>query len=328
MRVTILGFDKWGYNKYIARELESRGIKTRHIDYSKLTYTYPTFLHKAVNFFTKNLFNYSFKRQHLNKLLVKMIQKQEHQDIILVIKGDELSIPTIKMLREHSKKTHLFLNDCMKRYPRMKDIYPHFDNVFSFERKDAQKYGLSFITNYIYFDITAYIQEKTSYDIFNIGSLDKRSDLIPQFVDYFKKHQLQYKLIACHKRGDILNLEDKDVEVTNKVYSLKTVFLDFVVKSDILLDMQRPHQNGLSFRIMEGIGLQKKIITTNKDIVNYDFYNPNNIAVVDEENIDISPSFFSTPYEKIPEDIINKYVISSWVDTVFDLKKDLSKEHN
>ena len=35
------------------------------------------------------------------------------------------------------------------------------------------------------------------------------------------------------------------------------------------------------------IGLKKKLITTNKDIVNYDFYNSNNIMVVDRANFQI-----------------------------------------
>ncbi len=319
MKVTIIGFDKWGYNKYIVRELERRGIKTRHIDYSKLTYEYPTYFHKGLNFITKTLFNFSFKRLHLNRLLYLLVSKQDKQDVILVIKGDDLSVPTLKMLRNNTKELFAFFNDSMDRYPRMKKIHSYFDKVYSFDSKDVEKYDLEFISNYIYFDMSRYVKEKTSYNIFNIGSLHKRSQLIPQFVAYFKEHNIQYKLIACHEKGDILQLEDNGVEIIDKAYPLKTVFLDFVTKSDILLDMQRPHQKGLSFRIMEGIGLKKKIITTNTDIVNYDFYNPNNIAVVDSNNIEIDEAFFNTPYQDIAPEILNSYHISSWVNNVFNL---------
>jgi len=110
------------------------------------------------------------------------------------------------------------------------------------------------------------------------------------------------------------------IEVTNTIYGLKDVF-NLITDSKILLDIQRPKQNGLSFRIMEAIALEKKIISTNKDLINYDFYNPNNIAIVDSNNIHIDDTFFKTPYQSTPKEIVQKYHISSWVNEVFNLNK-------
>jgi hypothetical protein len=59
--------------------------------------------------------------------------------------------------------------------------------------------------------------------------------------------------------------------------------------------------------------LRKKLITTNSDIVNYDFYNPNNIHLIDENNPMIPTSFFESKYEDIPESIYKKYTIDSWL---------------
>ncbi|GAA4278513.1 hypothetical protein [Aquimarina mytili] len=319
MNITIISLDKWGYNKYIAKELQNRGIKARHLDFYKLKYRYPSFLHKLLNFFTKNLFNYNFKRQHLNKVLLRLLSNQEKQDIILIIKGDDLSLSTIKKIRKNTDQLITFFNDSLDRYPRMKKIYPYFDKVYSFDSKDVAEYNFSFITNYIYFDIKTFDNENVEYNIFNIGSLDKRSKVLPQFVAYFKEHNIDYKLIAYDKGDNEELIETYDIEITKKTYPLKTIFSDFVSKSNILLDLQRPKQKGLSFRIFEAIGLQKKIITTNKDIANYDFYNPNNIAIVDSDNINIPETFFTTPYEEVKPEIVNKYHISSWVNEVFDL---------
>jgi hypothetical protein len=66
--------------------------------------------------------------------------------------------------------------------------------------------------------------------------------------------------------------------------------------------------------------MNKKLITTNPDIINYDFYNPNNIQVIDGENIRFDAKFFNVPYEPIPEMIYNKYTLSDWVDVVFELQ--------
>jgi hypothetical protein len=66
--------------------------------------------------------------------------------------------------------------------------------------------------------------------------------------------------------------------------------------------------------------MQKKIITTNKSISEYDFYNPNNILILDENSeIDINLDFFKTPYQALSDAIYYKYTIENWVKTVFKL---------
>jgi hypothetical protein len=69
--------------------------------------------------------------------------------------------------------------------------------------------------------------------------------------------------------------------------------------------------------VFEAMGYHKKLITTNKEIVNYDFYDPANIFVIDDnEDISIPDAFFETPYKKLPPEVYNKYTVSAWVDTI------------
>ena len=91
----------------------------------------------------------------------------------------------------------------------------------------------------------------------------------------------------------------------------------YLNESQVFLDLIRHGHNGLSFRVFEAMAFQKKLITTNTSIKNYDFYNPNNIMVIDADNPVIDPAFFDTPYEPLSESIYNKYTIQSWVKTVF-----------
>lgn len=319
MKITVISLDKWGYNQFIVDELKSRGITTTHIDYHDLKYKYPSAFHKVFNFFSKTLFNFNLKREYLKKRLFKVLDNQEKQDTILVIKGDDLSISTLKRIKKNTLELNVFFNDSMSRYPRMKKIFPYFDTVYSFEPKDVSQYNFKPITNYIYFDYQNLTKGKTKYGVFNISSLDKRTKVMPDFARYFKTNNIDYKLIAFSNQSHS-ELSELDIEVTNAIYELDDV-LKLVTESEFLLDIQRPKQQGLSFRIMEGLALEKKIISTNKDLVNYDFYNPNNIAIVDPENIHIEDMFFKTPYENIASEIVHKYHISSWVNEVFDLKK-------
>ena len=82
------------------------------------------------------------------------------------------------------------------------------------------------------------------------------------------------------------------------------------------MDINRIGQIGLTFRVFESLGLDKKLITTNSDIKNYDFYNPNNILIIDERNPVISADFFKNEYEKIPDSILHQYTIDGWCENV------------
>ena len=67
---------------------------------------------------------------------------------------------------------------------------------------------------------------------------------------------------------------------------------DYIGNSRVVLDLPHPMQTGLTMRTIEAIGSKKKLITTNVDIVNYDFYNPKNILLIERENINFDKSFF------------------------------------
>lgn len=66
-------------------------------------------------------------------------------------------------------------------------------------------------------------------------------------------------------------------------------------------------------RIIEMIGMKKKIITTNKDIVNYDFYDSRNIFVLDRNDLNISLGAFSNRYFDVDDSVYNRYSLESWI---------------
>ena len=66
-------------------------------------------------------------------------------------------------------------------------------------------------------------------------------------------------------------------------------------------------------RSIEILGLQRKLITTNKDIQNYDFYNKNNIFILDRANPVMDMDFFKAPYEKLNEKLYGKYSLENWI---------------
>ncbi len=86
-----------------------------------------------------------------------------------------------------------------------------------------------------------------------------------------------------------------------------------VENSKIVLDIQHPKQTGLTMRTIEMVGMNKKLITTNTSIKNYDFYNPRNISVIDRKNVVIDSEFLNTSYEPLPEEMYHKYSLQNWI---------------
>jgi hypothetical protein len=83
--------------------------------------------------------------------------------------------------------------------------------------------------------------------------------------------------------------------------------------AEAIVDIAEQDQAGLSLRILESIGLRKKIITTNQWIVNSDLYHPNNIYIIDRKNPIVDKSFLALPYYTYDDCIYARYSLSSWV---------------
>lgn len=311
MKITLISFDNWGFNQHIAKALEHNNHKVNHIDFSKFKYKYPTFLHRLYNFFLKILFKKNLKTKFYGNCIIDELKKNnEPQDLILTIKGDFIAPEFAIQIKNYTKKSVAFFNDNTKRCPKIIRVLPCFDEVFSFEKEDCKKYNLKFKTNFIYnYEENVNFEKKSDFEVFNISSYGKRSDLIIKIAEKLSLLEIPYKFFIFDKKKKISNnslinsiQETIPLSVVNK----------YIEKSNVLLDIHRENQNGLSFRVFESMGLHKKLITTNSDIKNYDFYNENNILLIDSKNPVIPKDFFNKPYIEIPEKIINQYKVFNW----------------
>ena len=218
-------------------------------------------------------------------------------------------------LKEYCSKSIGFFNDSSTRCPKINNVASAFDKAFSFEKDDCKNLKLDFAPNWINREVTT-TSEVVEYQVFNISSKDKRFLTISKIASELKSKKIKYKFMILDKNHKITSSE---IDLITKKVSLDEIS-KYVEKSQALLDVNRKGQKGLTFRIFESIGLEKKLITTNRDIVNYDFYNPNNILVIDEENPEIPASFFESSYQKLPSEIYNNYTINAWTATVLSIK--------
>jgi hypothetical protein len=70
-------------------------------------------------------------------------------------------------------------------------------------------------------------------------------------------------------------------------------------------------------RTFEVLGKEKKLITTNKNIEDYDFYHTSNILVIDRLNPAVDKNFIDVDYQRLPLNIYYKYSIDGLLKDIF-----------
>lgn len=317
MKICLISFDYWGFDSYILKELQHKGHEVSHINLNNFRYVYPSLPVRIGNALSKILFKKNIKRLKRQEYVLNELNKLGVMDSILVIRPDLLDSDTHEKIRLKTNQYIAYLYDSTKRFPVDHLLDGLFDKVFSFDEDDVKKYGFTHITNYIYLPKKEIVTDKEyKQKVFIVVSGDERLKSLNKIANELARINISYKFIVRASRkpkGLCSSIEHskRNIECDELMQNLD--------ESEVYLDLIRYGHNGLSFRVFESLAHQKKLITTNTSIKNYDFYNPDNILVIDENNVSINADFFGTPYKPLDEAVYNKYTIENWVHTVFNL---------
>lgn len=309
MHITIVSLDDWGFNEYLATHLSTQGHITNHIDLSTFKYQYPNFFTKVYNFLSKVFLSKNIKRVYYGKEIIKQLRLVQRQDIILTLNASFIDKEALLEMRQFTDKSVFFINDSIKRFPDTLNVLDCFDEVFSFEKGDCEKHNLKFATNFIYKEDCRRNVEEKMYTLFNISAHSKRTAVIIKIAQALKKWGFTYRIIILDKKKEV---QSNLLEVIHEPVGLEKVH-GLASAARVLLDIHRNQQEGLSFRIFESIGTHKKLITTNKTIREYDFYNEQNIFIIeDEKDFSIDKQFLEQPYVPIDDAVYAQYTLSGW----------------
>ncbi|MDE5609695.1 MAG: hypothetical protein K2I66_04855, partial [Bacteroidales bacterium] len=90
-------------------------------------------------------------------------------------------------------------------------------------------------------------------------------------------------------------------------------YLPRLSKAGIVVDINQKGQTGLTRRPIEALLWNKKLVTNNPDIVNYDFYRPENIFIYGVDDPCGFEHFVETPLTEIPDNIKSRYTVEGWL---------------
>lgn len=323
-RILLIAPTFYNYHTEIKNELEKQGYR---VDYYDDRPSKNPFVKGSLKRFKNKSTNL------LNSYMDKIVEetKRHYYDYVFFVANMVFEAEQIKQLKEkHSEATYiLYLWDAIKNYPH--NIYTSklFDQVYSFDPNDCRKYDMHFLPLFYcdkYINIAHKNQEEYKYDIVNICVAHPiRYPIVKKLIDYCQKKKINL-FSYMYLQSPLLFIYNKlFVEVFKKAkykeFNYRSLsgreVLNVIESSKIIFDICNKNQVGLTMRSIEALGSQRKLITTNKDITNYDFFDKNNIYVIDPENFEIPNKFLETKYREINKNIYYKYSLSNWISRMF-----------
>lgn len=212
---------------------------------------------------------------------------------------------------EKFKNIAVVLRNIIKDTSVLKLLSERNFDIFSFDYDNCLKFGLKFYNQYCSgydFLINNVYKEKVEYDFYFLGLdkgrrniLDGLSTKIGSYrclIDIKQRPNVLHKVLRLHKK--------------NKTYEYVSYneHLKRILRSRIIIDIVQQGQSGLTMRALEAQVAKKKLITNNIYIKSEEFYNPDNIMVIndgDEINNNDLEVFLSSPFVEIDDHVIASY---------------------
>lgn len=304
MKILIIAEHFFGYEERIKNRLQQRNYE---VDLKYL------FVPSSSDRIKKKIFG---KDYPLDAYYEKLLDHRKNYDFLLVINGKNMPVRFVEKLSStlmNASKV-LYIWDDMENLDQTEAFYQIFDRKYTYSKFDADKSsGISFLPFFFSHDTENYDRE---IDVSFVGSL----------------HSDRYKTITQFKRNnpslncsfylytDVMSyLKYCTGTPVNEVKFKKLdyeKYISLLSKSKAVLELPHPTQKNITTRAIEALGTRTKLITTSVAVKEYDFYNPNNIFILNEENGSELKEWINVGYEENDAKVREKYTMDSWLDHI------------
>lgn len=316
-RILLIAPDFFNYYKVICSSLESDGWEVAYLSDRPPVGSLAKIGIRKARFLFHGFLN-SYYRQKL--------QAMGRFDRILIIKGEGITPKSLALLREinGTAKITLYLWDGIKNVPGGERLSRLVDDVYTFDPEDAKAFGfklqpLFYVNN----EQKTTLSAAPRYLISFVGSI--HSDRLQVISRVRKVVPADGMFVFVYFPSKLLYYFRKFFDFSFGAFSASELSLTSISKNAVedvfrfsyaVLDIQHPKQTGLTMRTMETLALGKKLVTTNPTVVQYPFYSPKNICVVDRMNPVIPASFFEEGVDESSVQAVQDYELRKWTQRV------------
>jgi hypothetical protein len=177
---------------------------------------------------------------------------------------------------------------------------------WSFDKEDCKNFDLKYNSTY-FFNSIKLPNARLLNDVFFIGQDKGRLQELLQLKDILENFALKiyFHIIA-----------DKKFFYNRKVFRERISYSEVlrnIKESKAILEFVQEKQSGLTLRSMEALFFNKKLITTNDSIKNYDLYCKENIFILGHDDINSIQHFLNSPCKTLDKSLISKYDFNQWL---------------
>lgn len=188
----------------------------------------------------------------------------------------------------------------------------------SFDYYDCQKYGFKYSNAFYCYEDGETVDEGEAFqntDVFFIG-LDKgRYKEVSRIKTVLENKGITCDINIAKERWTSISFIEM-LRRINRKYDNLMPYSDVIVhikNSKALLDINQSNQSGVSQRPLEALLYNRKLITNNRFIKKMDFFNSNNIYVIENGSLEGIEEFISLPMVRISDEIKQRYTFEGWI---------------
>lgn len=234
---------------------------------------------------------------------------EEKKTIVILDSAFDWYLPKhLRRMNPEANLVLLFWNPMSKRGLKMKSYFEQYGTVASYSLSDSSEYGLLYVEPFYCKDYASKYPSENDGGVVFLG-LDKGrgsflSSLAAAIDSCGVKHS--FHVAKSNRFGEKYpGLEYFDYSD----YVPYEEYCRWAARSFAIADISQPGVNALNLRTLETMFFQKKLITTNCIVEQLDFYEPNNVIVVNECSVEMLSDFLNKPFVPYGEDLLDRYDI-------------------
>ena len=274
---------------------------------------YPRIIHEKIKMYYEDIFNR---------------YREKEIDYIFFIKAEAVPKESLeKIIDCHpDAKKILYLWDSLHYNPNAKKVLELFDVVYSFDLDDCDsEKKLSYQPLFYSDPFKKEFECNIDYDWCFIGSIHTdRYKILRRLIIESKKKNFNY-YIYCYYPSKALYFarclfDWSFLSFTYKQVKFKSLTLDeiseIMSRSNVIVDINRKMQRGMTMRSIETLGAKKKLLTTNNVNDIKGIFPSDSVGYLERENVELDIHFLKNNVSK-KKFLNSNYSVEGWLKKIF-----------
>lgn len=236
-----------------------------------------------------------------------------YDTIILFDAFEDSSV--VKYINDKAPKARLIIYyyNLIKRIELLHQIQQLNCEIWSFDKNDARKYGLKYNPQFYFKQLNFSNDTLRNFDyasdVFFVGKDKGRLQSLMNIDKKLRQEGIDTRFIVVGDRKQKYTKKQKDYLSEHISYA---ECIEYVKHTKCVFDMVQTRQKGMTWRIVEAMFFNKKLITNNDEVLSMDFYDSSNIYLIGKDHRPMS-QFILDSQSHWQKRFVCEYSFENWL---------------